>query len=382
MNLRYGSVCSGVEAATLAWRKLGWKPAFFAEVEPFPCAVLQQKLGATRPVFPLDPEEAHDEKDRRMRVSWMKKNNMLSEDGNVINWGDFTKIEGEKYRGTIDILVGGTPCQDLSTFGKRLGFDGLRSVLATSFIALAYRAGVRWIVWENVVGALSSNFGHDFATFLSILCGYKVGVPEEGWKNAGIIENLNPYRFGGGWRVLDAQYTRTPGFPHAVPQRRRRILFVGYFGDWIHPAKVLFRGEALDGCIPARKNTTGNSEDLFRTTPKSEFRRKTYGLNIHSSEKVNHIVDEEISPTLLAEHNMDLLILEGDKASFRKQTPIETERLMGFPDNWTRIKWSGRPEEECPDGPRYKCCGNSMCVNVMEWIGRRIDQVEREEGKR
>lgn len=84
----------------------------------------------------------------------------------------------------------------------------------------------------------------------------------------------------------------------------------------------------------------------------------------------------EISPTLLAEHNADLLILDGETATFRHQTPVETERLMGFPDNWTRIPWNGKPEEQCPDGPRYKACGNSMCVNVMEWIGRRIEMVE------
>ena len=82
----------------------------------------------------------------------------------------------------------------------------------------------------------------------------------------------------------------------------------------------------------------------------------------------------EISPTLLAEHNADLFIPNGETATFRHQTPLETERLMGFPDNWTRIPWNGKPEEECPDGPRYKACGNSMCVNCMEWIGRRIDQ--------
>ena len=68
----------------------------------------------------------------------------------------------------------------------------------------------------------------------------------------------------------------------------------------------------------------------------------------------------------------------GWQATVRKLLPIECERLMGCPDNWTRIRWKGRPEEECPDAPRYKACGNSMCVNVMAWIGERIDRVEKE----
>ena len=87
----------------------------------------------------------------------------------------------------------------------------------------------------------------------------------------------------------------------------------------------------------------------------------------------------EISPTLLAENNADFLILDGKTATFRHQTPVETERLMGFPDNHTRIPWNGKHEEECPDGPRYKACGNSMCVNVMEWIGRRIEMFDEKE---
>ena len=120
--IRYGSVCSGVEAASLAWHHLGLEPVFFAEVEPFPCAVLQQRFDATKPLCPLDPEEATDEKDRKMRESWLKQINKLPDTGTVPNLGDFTKIKGNDYVGTIDLLVGGTPCQDLSVAGKRAGF--------------------------------------------------------------------------------------------------------------------------------------------------------------------------------------------------------------------------------------------------------------------
>ena len=84
--IRYGSVCSGVEAASLAWEPLGWKPAFFSEVEPFPCAVLHHRFRASRPVYPLDPDEAHDDADRRMRMNWKKRNEQRPEQGEIVNY--------------------------------------------------------------------------------------------------------------------------------------------------------------------------------------------------------------------------------------------------------------------------------------------------------
>ena len=125
-TIRYGSVCSGVEAATLAWRPLGWEAAFFAEVEPFPCAVLQQRLNATPPKRPLDAAESTEDKDRKMREAWAKAINRMREawakitrkEPPIPNLGDFTKIQQGDYNGNIDVLVGGTPCQDLSIAGK------------------------------------------------------------------------------------------------------------------------------------------------------------------------------------------------------------------------------------------------------------------------
>ena len=110
--MNYGSICSGVEAATLAWEPLGWKAVFFAETEPFPAAVLQQRFGATRPLRPLLPEDAENEKDRKQRESWQKQIAELPEGGTIPNLGDFTKITKEDYNEPIDLLVGGTPCQD------------------------------------------------------------------------------------------------------------------------------------------------------------------------------------------------------------------------------------------------------------------------------
>ena len=162
-TIRYGSVCSGVEAASLAWQPLGWEPAFFAEVEPFPCAVLQQRFNATKPMRLLDPlEKGIDLKEVKTRFAWCKQIEKLPANGTIPNFGDFTKIRKEDFNGNIDLLVGGTPCQDLSVAGKRAGFDGQRSSLALDFVRLAYELGAKWFVWENVPGVFSSNGGGRF----------------------------------------------------------------------------------------------------------------------------------------------------------------------------------------------------------------------------
>ena len=163
--MKYGSVCSGVEAATLAWEPLGWECAFVSEVEPFPCAVLQHRLDASRPIHMFAPDEATSDADRKMRIAWQKQNMKLRETGSIPNEGDFTKI-GDKYRGKYDLLVGGTPCQDLSIAGKRAGFSGERSCLAIDFVRLAYLSKCRWLLWENVPGAFSSNGGGRFRNFI------------------------------------------------------------------------------------------------------------------------------------------------------------------------------------------------------------------------
>ncbi len=258
--MRYGSVCSGVEAASLAWMPLGWECAFMAEVEPFPCAVLMQKFGATKPLRPLDPAEATDEKDRRTRESWRKQIDKMPGGGTIPNLGDFTKIRKDDYAGHIDLLVGGTPCQDVSVAGKRAGFGDegkreTRSSLALDFVRLAYESGCKWVVWENVPGVFSSNGGRDFATLLSWFVGYKIEPPKDGWKSSGIVRNTRPDRFGLAWRVLDAQFTRVPGFPNAIPQRRRRVFLVGHFGDWTRAASILLEPGRMCWNPPTRIRT-------------------------------------------------------------------------------------------------------------------------------
>ena len=216
--MRYGSVCSGIEAASIAWRPLGWHCAFVSEIKRFPSAVLAER-------FP-----------------------------DVPNLGDFTKIMPEDYEGDIDLLVGGTPCQAFSIAGLRKGLEDDRGGLALEFARLAFRTRARWVVWENVPGVLSSGEGADFASFLSTLAGWEVRVPSGGWRRAGLVTGA-PGCYSVGWRVLDAQYTRVQQFPRAVPQRRRRVVLAGYLGDWTRVAGVLFDGEMCGGDTPPGRAT-------------------------------------------------------------------------------------------------------------------------------
>ena len=187
--MRYLSVCSGIEAASVAWHPLGWTPVGFSEIEPFPSAVLAHH-------YPK-----------------------------VKNYGDMSKFRDWSIRsGDIDLLVGGTPCQSFSIAGLRQGLKDPRGNLMLTFLAIAEHLKPKWIVWENVPGVLSSNGGKDFGSFLG-------GLGELG--------------YGFAYRILDAQWCRTHGHPRAVPQRRRRVFVVGCARDHIGPAKVLFEQESM-----------------------------------------------------------------------------------------------------------------------------------------
>jgi DNA (cytosine-5)-methyltransferase 1 len=180
----YGSVCSGIEAATVAWHPLGWRAAFYSEIEPFPCAVLNH-------YYPTVP-----------------------------NHGDMNRFK-EWPDATLDILVGGTPCQSFSVAGLRKGLDDPRGNLTLVYLAVADKYRPEWLVWENVPGVLSDGTGA-FGAFLG---------------------GLGQLGYGFAYRVLDAQYFR-------VPQRRRRVFVVGCLGDWRRAAAVLFERESLQGNPP------------------------------------------------------------------------------------------------------------------------------------
>ena len=276
--MRYLSVCSGIEAATVAWHPLGWKPVGFSEIEKFPAAVL-----------------AHHYPD-------------------VPNFGDMTKYEEWPDDLAPDVLVGGTPCQSFSVAGLRKGLDDPRGNLMLTFGAIAAKYRPEWLVWENVPGVLSSNGGRDFGTFL------------------GMLAELG---YGFAYRVLDAQY-------FGVAQRRRRVFVVANARDWRRAAAVLFERHSLSG-HPAPRRETG--EGAARGA---------------ASRVVGGGGDK---PHVMVGWNV------------RRITPVEAERLQGFPDGYTAIPWRGKPADKCPDGPRYKALGNSMAEPVMRWIGERIAAV-------
>lgn len=273
--MRYLSVCSGIEAATVAWHELGWKAAAFSEIEPFPSAVLNHHYT------------------------------------DVPNVGDMTKFK-EWNLGAIDLLVGGTPCQSFSVAGLRKGLEDPRGNLALVYCGILDRFKPKWFVWENVPGVLSSNSGRDFGSFL------------------GAVAELG---YGFSWRVLDATH-------HELPITRKRVYVVGHLGtNWEAPAKVLL--------VPSERSY-GEERGGSKTRPHSLTAQNAGSQNARGN--------------LIQEH-----------FGLRGMTPKETERALGFPDNYTNIPWRKSPES--PDWPRYKALGNSMAVPVMKWIGQRIDMV-------
>ena len=309
----YASICSGIEAASVAWEPLGWRPAWFAEIDKFPSAVLAHR-------FP-----------------------------NVPNIGDFTnagKIPGDK----IDLLVGGTPCQSFSVAGKRTGFDDDRGKLVAAYGDLVRRLRPRWIVWENVPGVVTG--AANKSGFLRF------------------VEDLNQCGYGVAWRILDAQYTRVDGFPRAVPQRRRRVFLVGCLGDWRAPAAVLFEPESVRGDDPPERRAgqnvacgTGGDRGTAYAIPGNVIGRQ------HGNGGNGVGVKLGVSYTLTAMDDHAV----AHNAVVRRLTEVECERLQGFPDGWTDVPWRGG---KAAKGHRYKALGNSMAVNCMRWIGQRIQQWE------
>lgn len=347
----YASVCSGVEAASLAWIPLGWKPAWFSEIKPFPCAVLKHR-------FPEVPNLGD--------MTKIKVETIEDETGKTGKLQRF-KNDGADVvvPGGVDLLVGGTPCQGFSVAGKQDGLDDPRSALCLAYCELLETMRPRWFVWENVPGVFSANQGDDFRTFLR-------KIDEIGYSVA--------------WRVLDAQYVRVDGYPRAIPQRRRRVFVVGHLGsDFRCPAEVLFEPEIVFRTTPPRRSkVSGVARCLTASTGGASGKEQQNAFVICNS--VPDVLCVHGSQDPVTQHELahaagrnngreNCVVYENhpQDAFVRRLLPVEYERLMGFPDNWTRIPWRSKPEEECPDSHRYNACGNSMCVNVMRWIGMRID---------
>ncbi|MBE8634246.1 Dam family site-specific DNA-(adenine-N6)-methyltransferase [Salmonella enterica] len=496
--MRYGSVCSGIEAASIAWESLGWQPAWFAEIEAFPSAVLANH--------------------------WP----------NITNLGDMTGIAAAVRVGDVeapDVLVGGTPCQAFSIAGLRNGLADKRGQLTLSYVELANAIDDKRrergeeeaiIVWENAPGVLSSK-DNAFGCFLAGLAGESCELQPAGgkWTHAGCVSG--PQRVIA-WRVLDAQF-------FGVAQRRKRVFVVASARKGFDPAEVLFElnsvrrdtppcrepqtavtadaGNGAEGGShwdnPAnphpplnQSNNTGgisaSNQEIFaqrgagivgayRMTAFGEYSGdgsastvkardykdatdlaatysdisrtllsksndstaedfETYAIHGTQDPDTNHELAhtlgrnhgqenaciafsykdngadatadlsptiragnhdsshansgqppaiayafkagqgakaggigyaEEQSPTLTSASsgtNLAPAVIHG--VAVRRLTPVECERLQGFPDNHTLIPWRGKDAADCPDGPRYKAIGNSMAVPVMRWIGERI----------
>lgn len=305
--MRYASVCSGIEAASVAWHPLGWEPAFFSEIDPFACSVLKHH-------YP-----------------------------DVPNLGTLSGLAERIHdASTVDALVGGTPCQSFSLAGLRGGLGDDRGNLAHEFLRLASRINARWLVWENVSGVLSSNRGRDFGAILG-------GMEELGYSVA--------------WRILDAQYCRSHSHSRAVPQRRRRLFACGYLGDWRPPAAVLLERESLSRTDPPGRR----SRETPAETGSPGSREEIVSLIGSGRWTVAH----DVIPTMTA---ADIPIVLQDGV-LRQITPLEAARAFGFPDTYlSAVMHGGKPLSK---SQQYRLLGNSMCVNVMQWIGQRIDMVER-----
>jgi DNA (cytosine-5)-methyltransferase 1 len=390
----YGSVCSGIEAASVAWHPLGWEAAFVSEIDKFPRAVLAHHY----PEVPLH--------------------------------GDFTTIQNGDYR-PIDLLVGGTPCQSFSIAGLRGGLDDDRGNLALEFLKLAQRLRPRWVVWENVPGVLSSNGGRDFGSILA-------GLGEVGYGFAYRV--LDAQYFGlaqrrkrvfvvgylGDWRRAAAVLFEREGLSGNPAPRREKgqriadTLSVGanqcsgFPGDFTeHVGSIGFRMRAFGEYAQDGTASTMKLRDYKDAT---DLVAQTFSIMPMNSGKDYKARPVDVSQPIMAggpvggNQGGDVVVQPiafdttqitssqngsnpkpGDPchpitakghapavslaSAVRRLTPTECERLQGFPDGYTDIPWRGNTN--APDGPRYKALGNSMAVPVMGWIGERISTVDK-----
>ncbi len=277
--MKYLSVCSGIEAVSVAWQPLGWQPVMFAEIDPFCCWLLRSRYGASRPLHMPSPHVADTRQEAKQRAAAIRNVIALPINSAVVNFGDFTQI-GKDDVGAIDLLAGGTPCQSFSIAGKRAGLDDPRGNLTLEFARLVDRVRPLWVVWENVPGVLSIDGGRTFGAFLGLLVQLGYGIA---------------------YRILNAEY-------FGVPQRRRRVFVVGCVGDWRAAAAVLLDQSCLSGHPPSRREArqgtavgveVGTAGGRFTDTAptldagcKDGFIRNQLGLGVISSaDEISHCLN-------------------------------------------------------------------------------------------
>ena len=345
--MRFGSVCSGIEAASVAWHPLGWKAAWLSEIEPFPSAVL-----------------AHHYPD-------------------VPNLGDMTTLPDRIRCGDVeapDVLCGGTPCQAFSVAGLRRSLDDARGNLTLTFCEIADAIDVSRaargdtpaiIFWENVPGVLSTK-DNAFGCFLGAIAGEDMALLPPGgkWPNAGYVSG--PKR-AVAWRVLDAQY-------FGVAQRRRRVFVVAGAALGFNPAEVLFEFDGVRRDTAPSREAGQDVAKCLTTGTGSRYDWETEDIIpvgaffAGQGAKAGSIAySTDVAPTLKASDSGTNRTPSAHVGMLvRRLTPEECEALQGFPRRYTAIPWRKKPADQCPDGPRYKALGNSWAVPVVRWIGRRI----------
>lgn len=309
-----GSVCSGIEAASVAWEPLGFKFKWFSEIADFPSKLLELR-------YPKIP-----------------------------NLGDVNDISDKILNREIetpDIICGGTPCQAFSLAGWKNGLDDKRGNLTLKFVDIAeandeirLKKGLNRgiIFWENVEGVLADKT-NAFGLFISALAGFTKIINRKKWPNAGIIKGL---KRNIAWRVIDAKY-------FGVPQQRKRLYLLAGGIDF-HPENILFekhKGELPD--FPKNElvfEKDGHSYEVFREYTDCLY--SAYGTKWNGN---------------AAAYNGSLFVVEDNL--IRRLSPLECERLMGFPDYYTKIPKSKKTN-------RYKAIGNSWAVPVIKWIGKRL----------
>jgi DNA (cytosine-5)-methyltransferase 1 len=326
------SVFSGVGGMDLGLERAGITPVAFCESDPSAQSVLRKHWPLT-PIF-----------------------------------DDVCTVNAEELN-DVDLVAGGSPCQDLSVAGSRQGLDGQRSGLFWHQCRIADQGSIPWVLWENVFGALTSNQGEDFAAVLWGLTGARVGVPDGGWRPWGVV--VGPKRWAV-WRIFDAQW-------FGIPQRRRRIFVIASSRKECRPDILLEEANSGRHLAPTSSSKTSSSE----TIGNSPSGRVASDLMVYgrSSQGVYSLGVSTLAASAGKRHEDNIVIpasfdvrksstfSDRDVKKIRRLSILESERLMGWPDHWTAESDTGKP---IPLTARYKMCGNGVVSNVAEWIGRRL----------
>ena len=403
--VKYLSVCSGIEAASVAWLQLGWRCVGVSEIEPFPCSVLQHR-------FP-----------------------------HVQNLGDMNNFEDWDIE-PIDVLVGGTPCQSFSIAGLRGGLTDDRGNLALTYCRILQKFRPRWFVWENVPGVLSSNGGRDFGSILGAMeeLGYGIayrvldaqyfGVPQRR-RRVFVVGCLGDWRRaaevlfepgclrgdsekGGKKRsavaALTANGVGTCGADdnqgqegHLIPVVAETLMSGssspkshgkknGTDRETLIPVHTTGAGYWQEGFGTLRARLQDSHENLVTSTGNTSHCLNAGGMGRQDYETETMVVNtwggtkrkdrpdggfyarvESTTKTLDAAGGLNPACSNGGtmivNTGVRRLTPVECERLQGFPDNWTLVPHRNKP---AADGPRYKAIGNSFAIPCIKWIGERI----------